>query len=368
MDLKKNLAFILALSRCYFIGPQRIKRLLKYFGSPKFIWEADRWELQKAGLSEKTAKKFIQERKKINPEKEREKIFQQKIKIITIWEKNYPQILKKIPDPPFLLFYKGDLKHLTPSLAIVGSRKASSDGQQSTQLFSFNLARSGLTIISGLAFGIDTIAHQSALEAKGKTIAILGSGIDQKSFYPSANYVLSQKIINSGGAVISEYPPGTRARTFHFPLRNRIISGLSLGTLVIESPLKGGSLITANYALKHKRLLFTIPGNINAFNYKGNNYLLKKKQARLVTDFQDILKELKIKNNPPADKTPSITFTNSLEKILWKHLKNGPCHINQLTRYSKIPLAQVSSLLSVMELKGLIKNLGNMTYTALDKK
>ncbi len=215
------------------------------------------------------------------------------IQTITIKNENYPKLLKKIYDPPQKLYISGNLKKQEKyPLAIVGTRKISNYGQQATRFFTEVLAEAGVTIISGLALGIDGLAHRIALEKNARTIAVLGSGLN--IIYPPAHQKLAQEIIKSGGAVISEYSPNTSPTKKTFPARNRIISGLSLGILVIDAPQKSGALITARTAIEQGREVFVVPGRINDFNSKGCNHLIKM-GARLVTSPEEIIEALDIK-------------------------------------------------------------------------
>ncbi len=212
------------------------------------------------------------------------------IQTIIIKNKDYPKLLKKIYDPPQKLYIAGELKKEEKyPLAIVGTRKISNYGQQMTRLFAEALAEAGITIISGLALGVDGLAHQIALEKKARTIAVLGSGLN--IIYPPTHQKLAQEIVKSGGAVISEYSPNTGPTKKTFPARNRIISGLSLGVLVIEAPLRSGALITARTAIEQGREVFVIPGRINDFNSEGCNYLIKM-GARLVTNPEEIIETI----------------------------------------------------------------------------
>jgi len=209
------------------------------------------------------------------------------IQILTIKDKNYPELLKKIYDPPSKLYVSGELKKEEKyPLAIVGTRRISNYGQQTTRLFAEALAEAGITIISGLALGVDGLAHRIALEKKARTIAVLGSGLN--IIYPSAHQKLAQEILVSGGAIISEYSPNTSPTKKTFPARNRIVSGLSLGVLVIEAPRKSGALITARTAIEQGREVFVVPGRINDLNSEGCNYLIKM-GARLVTNPEEII-------------------------------------------------------------------------------
>ncbi len=211
------------------------------------------------------------------------------IKEISIFDKEYPQKLKNIFDPPMKLYVVGDYKILnTFKIGIIGCRKCSDYGKNCAEYFSSNLACRNVTIISGLAKGIDSFAHNSCIEAGGKTIAVIGSGLD--IMYPEENKWLFDKIIKTGGAIISEYPLGTKPLKYHFPARNRIISALSDGVLVVEAKEKSGTLITVDFALEQGKNIFVVPGNINSLNSKGTNSLIKE-GAKLVQNVADILEE-----------------------------------------------------------------------------
>jgi len=214
------------------------------------------------------------------------------IKTITTKDKEYPELLKKIPEPPKTLYFKGNLLPTENCFAIVGTRRCSDYGKQIALEIGGDLVESGFTIISGLAEGIDTHAHLSAVKREKRTIAVLGTGLDEKSIYPQINLKLVKKILETGGCLISEYPPGTRGSKFTFPKRNRIISGMSLGVLVIEAKRKSGSLITAMWAKRQRKKVFAVPGHVHSLNSKGCHYLIKK-GAILVENANDILKELK---------------------------------------------------------------------------
>lgn len=355
----KNLGYWVALSTYPQIGPERFRKLFDFFQDTALIWSAEADELIKAGLEKNIVLDFIEKRKKIEPKKELEKVLRENIKIITIQDENYPLALREIKSPPFVLYCQGYIKNNEPGLAIVGTRKMTAYGKQAAIEISKNIASSGLCIISGLALGIDTVAHSSALEAGGKTIAVLGSGMDKKSLYPKENYNLSQKIISSGGAVLSEYPPTSIARAYNFPLRNRIISGLSLGVLIIESQEKGGSLITAKYALEQNKKLFALPGSIYSKNSQGTNRLIKTGCAQPVTEPQDILDELGIKKEAVFKKQKEYTKE---EKILLNYLDKEPKHIDKLVKLSGLSPSIMTSTLALMEINGLVINIGNMNY------
>ncbi len=276
------------------IGPIAFKKLLVHFKSLKDAWSADLIEFSRAGLSRSVIEQIKKQRPKINPDLEMEKLSRENIDLITVFDKNYPQLLKEIYAPPAMLYIRGQFKPKDKfSLGIVGPRKLSPYGKQITPLITAELSQSGLTIVSGLAKGIDTLAHQATIKSKGRTIAVLGSGLDKRSIYPYQNKHLAEEV-SQNGALISEYPIGTRPLAQNFPQRNRIISGLSLGILVIEAGEKSGSLITARDALEQNREVFAIPGSILSQNSTGSNNLIKM-GAKLVSQANDILEELNLR-------------------------------------------------------------------------
>jgi len=277
------------------IGSITFKKLLVYFKSLENAWSSNLTELSQAGLNRSVIEQIRKQRPRINPDLEMERLSKENIDLITINDKDYPKLLKEIYAPPALLYIRGQFKPEDEfSLGIVGPRKLSFYGKQVAPLIAANLSRAGLTIVSGLAKGVDTLAHQSTLETGGRTIAVLGSGLDKRSIYPFQNKHLAEKIAQNG-AVISEYPLGSSPLAQNFPQRNRIISGLSLGVLVIEAGEKSGALITAKDALEQNREVFAIPGSILNQTSIGTNNLIKM-GAKLVSNIDDILEELKIRN------------------------------------------------------------------------
>ncbi|MGB9743335.1 MAG: DNA-processing protein DprA [Minisyncoccales bacterium] len=280
------------------------------------------------------------------------------IKKITLADKNYPALLKKIKNPPQILYCQGELKK-EKCLAIVGTRRCSDYGKQIAWEIAGDLAENGFTIVSGLAPGIDTIVHQAVVERNKRTIAVLGTGLDEKSIYPRSNLKLARKILETGGCLISEYPVGTPGSRFNFPQRNRIIAGLSLGVLVVEAKEKSGSLITANYALQAKRKVWAVPGSIFSSNSKGCHSLIKA-GAQLVESSIDILNNLKINLSSPVQ--PTLQGENEEENLILDALKKEALYIDKIIEKTKLPAAQVVSLLAVLEIKNKIRNLGNNTY------
>lgn len=279
------------------------------------------------------------------------------IKTLRIRDKNYPRSLKKLPDPPRILYFRGKLRTDEKCFAVVGTRKASNYGKEIAFSIAKDLAKAGMTIVSGLAKGVDTFSHLGALEIEGRTIAVLGTGLDEKSIYPRENLKLAKRILQAEGALISEYPPGVRGAQFTFPQRNRIISGLSLGVLVVEAKFGSGALITAKWAKKQRRKIFAVPGSIHSQNSKGPHSLIKQ-GAKLVESADDILKELGF----PAVREQKIKGETLEENLILSSLKEGCLNIDEIIDKTKLPPRLVSANLSLMEIEGKVKNLGRNTY------
>ncbi len=335
--------------------------LLAYFDSLENAWRADENDFRNAGLDEKIAQKICAERRNINPDKELEKLAKEKMTIITAGDKTYPKLLKEIYDPPAVLYIRGAFKPQDDfSLAVVGTRKPTSYGIQAVGNLARDLSSAGLTIVSGLALGIDTLAHKACFETRGRTIAVIGSGLDRNSIYPSSNRKLADMIAENG-AVISEYPIGTEAMPYHFPARNRIISGLSLGVLVIEAAEKSGTFLTANHALGQNRQVFAIPGPIYSPSSVGPNNLIKM-GAKLVCNVQDVLEELNLVSLTEQIEAKEIIPDTDEEALILKLLSHEPIHIDKIVIETKLDTATVSSTLTLMEMKGKAKNLGGMQY------
>jgi DNA processing protein len=281
------------------------------------------------------------------------------IKTVSIKDSKYPKLLKKIKNPPKVIYYIGEIKPKEDCFAIVGTRRYSSYGKQVATEVAGDLAGAGLTIVSGLAPGIDTFAHQAVVERKKRTIAVLGTGLSEKTIYPKSNLGLAKKIIENGGGLISEYPPETRGTKFTFPQRNRIISGLSLGTLVIEAKEKSGALITADYAFSQKRKVFAIPGSVYSSNSRGPHILIKK-GAKLAENADDILKELNLSHLKSGVK--KIEGENPEENSILEILKEGGLDVDKIIEKSGLSVASAVRTLAILEIKGKVKNLGNNIY------
>ncbi len=344
------------------IGPLRFKKLCGYFDSLENAWRANTNEFKKAGLEEKVINIILEERNKIDVEKEAEKLAREDIEIVILSDENYPALLKEIHQPPALLYVKGELKKDEFTIAVVGPRKISSYGRQAAEQFSRELSQAGMTVISGMALGVDNLAHRECLKLKNRTIAVLGSGVNQNSIYPSANKKTAEAIIQRG-AVVSEYSFGTPPLKQHFPARNRIISGMSLATLVIEASEKSGALITANFSLEQNREVFAIPGSVYSLNSVGTNNLIKM-GAKLVTNTQEILDELNLSSAAEFSKAKEIIPENDQEEIILKKLLDAsdPIHIDKLSKMTEIGVNEIGSVLTLMEMKGKVRNVGGMCY------
>lgn len=342
------------------LGALTFKKLLTYFGNLKDAWSADAGLFLKAGLNNSLIEQIKIKRQKIDPDSEMEKLEKEGIDLITIEDKNYPKLLKEIYNPPACLYGRGKFNPSDEfSLGVIGARKLSFYGRQVAPSLTADLTRAGLTIVSGLAKGIDTLAHRAALSARGRTIAVLGSGLDKKSIYPRENQYLAEKI-SQEGIVLSEFPLGASAQASHFPQRNRIISGLSLGVLIIEASKKSGALITAKEALEQNREVFAVPGPIFSQNSFGPNNLIKM-GAKLVTEANDILQELNL-NLLTETKRNDVLADSQEESLILKQLSSEPLHIDKIILQTKLPANITSSTLTMMEIKGKVKNLGGNNY------
>lgn len=364
--MNKDIKYLNAFNQILGIGPINLNKIKKYFKSFQIGWQGSEKELKNSGLSSNIIDLILEKRKNINPEQEYEKVSKQGILIIDYDSENYPKLLKQISNPPAILYLQGNIDLLKEKLllAVVGTRRCSSYGKQVAFTLTNELVRAGFIIVSGLATGIDFWSHQASLEAKGYTIAVLGTGLDLKSFYPKKNLKIRQAIIENKGLIISEYPIGTKGLRQHFPLRNRIIAGLSLGVVVVEAKKKSGALITAKYALKEKRKVFAIPGQINILNSQGTNLLIKQ-GAKLVENINDIAQEmnltnylLKIKDKVKID----VNSNSSDEDLILSCLNEQPLHIDQIIKKVKIDSASIIGILAVLEIDKKVKNFGNGVY------
>jgi len=341
------------------IGRVRLTQLENYFGSLENAWRATTTELKQAGLDSGSIRAVTTWQPKISLEAEMEKLDRYGVKVFTWHDEDYPSRLKEIYDYPPLLYVRGSLLPEDEwCLAVVGTRRATVYGRQVTEEIVADLARSKITIVSGLAKGIDSVAHHSALEAGGRSIAVFACGLD--IVYPSENANLARSIIQQG-AIISEYPLGTRPKADNFPRRNRIMSGLSLGVLVVEAGETSGALITAHLALEQNREVFAIPGSVLSPASRGTNHLIQE-GAKLIRDYTDILEELNLTAVVRQIEMKEVIPASDTESLLLKQLGAEPTHIDEVCRSSGLPIPTVSSTLAMMELKGLVKQVGAMNY------
>jgi len=324
-------------------------------------------DLLQSGISEKVAITIAEERKNIRPDRELEKLEASHIRLIPFGADNYPALLSEIPNPPRLLYLRGDINlNERPLLTIVGTRKPTEYGIGIAREFARELAKSGITIVSGLALGIDKEAHRGALEGGGKTVAVLGDGLDDASISPRTHLDLAHAI-ERAGALLSDYPPGTEAAEHTFPARNRIMAGMSLGTVVVEASGKSGTLITANLALDFNREVFAVPGSIHAEGSRGPHALIRN-GATLTASLSDILDALPLvrerehqkEMSEAPEKEPENLSAN--EERLLKILGSDTMHIDALVKHSTLGTSSALSALSFLEMKGLVKNVGNMHY------
>ena len=354
-----DLKYWVGFNRIQGIGRARYSQLESYFGDLERAWKASAAELKAAGLDSKSIEAIVAARPDISPDSEMERLERHHVKALTWNDPAFPTRLKEIYDVPPVLYVRGAI---TPedewTIAVVGTRRATIYGREVTERIVTDLVRNRITVVSGLARGIDSIAHRTALEAGGRTIAVFACGLDE--VYPPENVKLAQSIMEHG-ALVSEYPLGTRPKKEHFPLRNRIMSGLSLGVLVIEGDVNSGAMITAERALEQNREVFAVPGSILSPTSTGTNRLIKE-GAKLVNDVQDILEELNLTMIPRQMEMRELVPENETESLIIKHLSHEPTHIDEVCRSSCLPIATVSSTLAMMELKGIVRQTGGMNY------
>jgi DNA processing protein len=357
--VNESVRYWVGFSRVPGIGPVRLRALLEHFGDIRQAWGASAATLQAIGFDRRTIESFVTVRDKLDLTAELERVSRLGVTVLTWDSSGYPSLLKNIPDPPPVLYVQGELMLRDEwALAVVGTRRPTVYGREATRTLVGTLAASGVTIVSGLAYGIDTHAHQTALEAGGRTIAVLGCGID--IIYPAKNRDLAQRII-SNGALVSEYPLGTRPEGGNFPRRNRIISGLSLGVLVVEGTRRSGALITADYAAEQGREIFAVPGNILSPNSAGPNQLIQQ-GAKLVTTIGDVLEELNLTMVAEQVEAREVIPDNEVEAALLELLSSEPVHVDELGRAAALPISEVASTLTLMELKGKVRQVGGMNY------
>lgn len=345
------------------IGPAKVRALLDHFGNLQQAWHAAADDLKSAGLDRRAIESLITARSTIDLHRAMAAIDAAGIATLCWDDDNYPPRLRDIANPPPLLYVRGDIVPADGwAIAMVGTRRATAYGRDVAQAFAAAFAAAGITVVSGFARGIDTVAHQAALDAGGRTLAVLGSGLDQ--LYPPEQAPLAGRIA-ANGALISDYPLGTPPDSANFPPRNRIISGLSLGVVVIEAGEESGALITADFAAEHGRDVFSVPGNVFSRSSRGTNNLIRN-GAKLVTSAEEVLEELNVRMAAQqADAREQLMlFDNAddTERALLAQLTAEPLHADELSALLGMPIAAVSGVLAMMELKGLVRQVGGMKF------
>jgi DNA processing protein len=353
-----DLLYLLALNSLSDVGPVTAGRLLAAFGTPENIF---RMSADEIGRVEKVSAKKANEIAGFDNwaavEREIDKAEKNDIRLVTFEDDLYPEGLRHINAAPLVFYIKGNINEVDKyAVAVVGSRKATVYGRQVAESLSRDLAASGLTIVSGMAAGVDTVSHRAALKAKGRTLAVLGSGLDVP--YPASNRALIDSIAASG-AVISEFPFGTAPLRENFPRRNRIISALSLGVIVVEGAPGSGSLITARYALEQGKEVFAVPGNLTSRNSKGPNGLIKK-GAKLVESAEDVIEELSLQikgilRDDKLRKERALPEMSGDENVIYDCLRDEPKHIDAIIRGIDIPTGRALSTLLNLELRGIVR-------------
>jgi DNA processing protein len=359
-EFQKDLKYWLGFNLAKGIGPSRLAQLLDRFGSIQAAWRAPISELSVLGIDRRSINSLEETRTHVNLDDELVKVKRAGIELLTWESPGYPRYLREIPNAPPLLYMMGGLIRADQwALAVVGTRRLTAYGRQITRELVSGLVRHQVTIVSGLAKGIDAEAHKIALESGGRTIAVLGSGLDR--IYPSVNRKIASQIIKDRGAILTDYSLGTAPEAKNFPPRNRIISGLAMGVLVIEAGERSGALITAEFGLEQDREIFAVPGNINSLASRGTNRLIQQ-GAKLVQSVEDILEELNLAMIPERLKAEKILPETPEEALILDHLSRQPQHIDELTNRVELPAALVSSTLTMMELKGMVQQVGAMNY------
>lgn len=341
------------------IGPARVRRLLDYFGELSAAWEAEAAELQQAGLDRRSVDNLLKARSQIDLDRVLARVKKAGAQVLTWESPEYPRNLLNIAAPPPVLFVRGMLKPEDEwAVALVGTRRATAYGREVARELATRLAASGVTVVSGLARGIDAVAHRAALDAGGRTIAVLGCGVDQ--VYPPEHRELAEAITQSG-ALVSDYPIGEPPDAANFPPRNRLISGLSRGVVIVEAGPDSGALITADFAAEQGREVFAVPGNINQRSSLGPNKLIQQ-GARMVLSAADILEELNLTLVSEHSEARAALPVDATEQRVLEKLSAGPTHIDDLGVQLALPIAQLSGTLALMELKGLVRQIGGMNY------
>ncbi len=359
MTAPEEIRHWIAFNRIPGIGRVRYSRLLDHFGTLERAWHAPGADLRAAGLEPRLVQQIVAQRQQIDPEAEAERLERHGVRALTWDDAAYPARLKEIYDPPPVLYLRGELTDADEwAVAVVGTRRPTPYGRQVAEEMAYALAANRICVVSGLARGVDAIAHRAALAAGGRSVTVMACGLD--IVYPPEHTKLAQEIAERG-ALVSDYPLGTQPRGDYFPRRNRIMSGLSLGVLVVEGDLKSGAMITAALALEQNREVFAVPGGIFSPQSRGTNSLIKD-GAKLVQRVEDILEELNLTMVPQQLEMKELVPATDTEADLLRHISKEPVHIDEVCRQSGLPVATVSSALAMLELKGLVRQMGPMSY------
>ena len=345
------------------IGPAKIQALLGYFGSLEKAWNATDSQLRDIGFDARAIQSLNETRQNFDLDQYAQRVESSGVSVVTWGSPEYPELLREIPAAPPLVFLRGQLEPIDRwAVAVVGTRRLTAYGRQVTHDLVAGLVGNGITIISGLARGIDAVAHRTAIEGGGRTIAVMASGIDK--IYPPEHRDLAREIVAGHGALVTDYPFGAEPESNHFPARNRLISGLSLGVIVIEAGERSGALITARFALEQNREVFAVPGNIHSPVSVGTNRLIQQ-GGKLVMRVEDVLEELNLKMVAEQAVAQIMLPETAEEAALIAQLSSQPVHVDELGRLTSMPMSLISSTLTMMELKGMVQQVGGMNYIRL---
>ena len=354
-----ELGYWVGFNKVMGIGPARLRALLDFFGSVEAAWHASPEELREIGLDRRSITNLLAARKTLDLQSELDRLAAAGVTLLTWDSPDYPINLRNIYDPPPVIYVRGELAPEDDwAVALVGTRRATVYGKEAARQLATDLVHNGVTVVSGLAAGIDSVAHQAALDAGGRTIAVLGSGVDV--IYPAQNQRLAAQIMQQG-ALVSEYPLGVQPERSNFPPRNRIISGLSLGVIVVEAGARSGALITADFAGEQGRDVFAVPGSIFQRSCEGANRLIQD-GARPVLSVTDVLEELNLAQVAQQAEVRAVVPTTEPERNVLELLSAEPTHVDELGRATEMPAATVASTLALLELKGLARQVGGMNY------
>jgi DNA processing protein len=359
--MQEHHIYWVALNRVKGIGAVRLRALLDHFGDARAAWEAQPGALAAAGLTPLLIDSLVDVRSNLDLARLAEDLEKHQIQVLTWQDEAYPRRLADIDQAPPVLYVRGELQPDDEwAVAVVGTRRISRYGRQVAEELGAFLAQQGITVVSGLARGVDGVTHQAALNAGGRTLAVMAHGLD--TIYPNEHRGLAERIMQHG-ALISDYGVGVPPDSLNFPPRNRIISGLSIATVVVEAGQTSGALITADFAVEQGREVFMVPGNIYAPSSKGTNRYIQQGAQPLLT-FDELLQVLDLTQITQQKSARVVLPENSTEALLFGLLGHEPLHINEIGALAEMPIHQVSSALALMELKGLVRQVGGMSYVA----